>query len=74
MTVAELIEALRALPPDAEVMVDGYEGGVGPASAPKLIRVKRNANSSWYYGPHEEVTDPNEADDGAAVLISGGAT
>ena len=37
-------------------MVNGYEGGVDDLEA-RLLRVRDirlNANSSWYYGRHEE--------------------
>lgn len=69
MTVAEMIEALLLLPPEAEVLVNGYEGGLDPACAPELIRIARDVNSSWYEGQHEEVTEPDEAADATAVLI-----
>jgi hypothetical protein len=55
MKVKDLIEALQNFPPDALVVVDGYEGGVSTAGQPAGVRVVLNVNTDWYYGPHEIV-------------------
>lgn len=60
MTVKELIEQLQKLDPDIRVMTNGYEGGFQDAESfteRDVIEVVLNANTSWYYGPHEDVND-----------------
>lgn len=49
MTVAEYIAALSQFPPDAPVIVDGYEGGKDYAYPPRLLRVGPKYEG-WYYG------------------------
>ena len=56
MRVKELIKALQKLPQSYEVLVDGYEGGLGPAKHPITLRVACDVNVESYYGPHEEIT------------------
>lgn len=71
MTVAELIAALKAFPPEMEVMVDGYEGGCDKPELPEKVRIRRNAwEDVWYYGRHEEVCEIDTPYDDEAVLIS----
>ena len=53
MRVKELIAALSAFDPELEVMVDGYEGGVGDPRYPSLLGIDRDVNGKWFYGPHE---------------------
>lgn len=60
MKVKELIEQLSTLNPELHVFVPGYEGGfndAGPVSAVKYFAL--NVNKEWYYGAHEELSDPN---------------
>ena len=59
MTVAELIQALQALPPDLRVVRDGYEGGLCDVTKVSQIRIQLDANdpAEWWYGPHEEAAD-----------------
>ena len=59
MTVGELIAKLQAMPQDARVVVDGYEGGVDDAADPELVEVAVNVNSSTWLGDHEIVDDWN---------------
>lgn len=40
-TVAQLIEALKAFPPDMRVIVDGYEGGFDDVEALQLQQIAR---------------------------------
>ena len=55
MTAAELIAELQKLPPDAHVVVRGYESGVEEIQGIEEKRVRLNANlGTWYYGRHEE--------------------
>lgn len=70
MTVAELIAALQALPPDARVVVNGYEHGVDDIVAPRPIKINPDTNSKedWFAGPHET------RDDGIEPAVYIGAT
>ena len=57
MTVTELMVALGSLPPDAMVVVRGYEGGVNEVEAVYVTTVAINYydEDQWYYGRHQEV-------------------
>lgn len=59
MTVGELVESLKSFPQDLELVVDGYEGGVGPSGKPKLVEVWENSYGPDYYGPHKVVKSWN---------------
>lgn len=62
MTVAELIHALSAFPPDLPVYVRGYEAGVDDVSSLRDVSVVRDIHSESYYGRHEVlVGDPEDA-------------
>lgn len=57
MRVRELVEALAAMPPDAVVVIPGYEGGSDEVGA--VVRdTARHCRQQWYYGawwrPHDE--------------------
>jgi hypothetical protein len=58
MTVAELIEKLRAMPQDMRVVVDGYEGGFDD---PKIFEqvVILDGGSGWPNGRHRDCYDPD---------------
>jgi hypothetical protein len=49
MTVSELIALLSELPPDALVLVDGYEGGFDPAGC-AVIEVQELRGLPRHYG------------------------
>jgi hypothetical protein len=54
MTASELIAELQKLPPDAHMVVRGYESGVEEIEGIETLRVRLNANrGTWYYGRHE---------------------
>lgn len=53
MTVSELIELLKTLPPDALVVTRGYEGGYCDVVGADKLSLVLNYNTAWYYGPHE---------------------
>lgn len=53
MKVSELINRLSDLNQDAEVVVNGYEGGVKSAKYIDRGILSRNVNTSWWYGEHE---------------------
>lgn len=57
MKVAELIEALKALPQDYMVVRSGYEGGVTEVSYVCKTQVRLHVHEEWYYGEHERVED-----------------
>jgi hypothetical protein len=63
MTVAELIEKLQKLPPDAPLYVSGYEGGVDDLNFVTHVFVKLNFNPEHYYGAHEDF-DPTDSYEG----------
>ena len=58
MTVAELIEELKELPPDMLVMIPGYEGGYDNAEVwrNRVVVLDDNWDGqekiSWYNGRH----------------------
>jgi hypothetical protein len=53
MNVKELIEKLMPLPEDNPVVIRGYEGGVDDLKNVEEVKIKKNVNTSWYYGPHD---------------------
>jgi len=67
MKLKDLLVLLSQLPPDVEVVVKGYEGGLDDVIDVKLVKIKRNVNSDWYYGRHETDDDG----DTLAVFIMG---
>lgn len=58
MTVVELIEALRQMPPDAEVYTHGYEMGLLPMNHVRLATIAladlEPDDESWWRGSHDE--------------------
>ena len=58
-TAADLIAQLSKLEPDTPIFVSGYEGGFHDATLAESITVEINANSQWYYGPHEDSEEAN---------------
>ena len=55
MTVGELIEKLQTLDPTLEVFIHGYEGGYADVNTEFEIETfRKNVNTEWYYGPHEQ--------------------
>lgn len=59
MTIHDLIERLKVLPPSTPVYIDGYEGGLEDLlpSSIYMALVRRHANPSLLgaYGPHEAI-------------------
>lgn len=66
MKVSELIAELQKYDPDARVVIDGYEGGVGDLDRVTTLPVNLNVNTAFYYGEHEEAH--GEADEVAVYL------
>jgi hypothetical protein len=63
MTVAELIIMLNQAPPDAKVIVRGYENGYNDILKLRSLFVSQNPEAKWYDGEYEksEATDGIEA-------------
>ncbi|MBA4408984.1 MAG: hypothetical protein Q8S54_13060 [Bacteroidota bacterium] len=63
MTVAELIIRLNQAPPNAKVIVRGYENGYNDVIELKSLFVRPNQEANWYDGEYEksETTDGIEA-------------
>ena len=53
MKVKDLITLLSQMPADVDVVVKGYEGGVDDVLNLKLVKIKKDIHSEWYYGRHE---------------------
>jgi len=62
MTVSELIEILKTLPPDAPVVAEGYEDGYDTIKKVKQIKVAEVENKEWYIGLYEESNAPDAID------------
>ena len=69
MTVAELIEQLLKLKPDARVIVNGYEAGYEDVKGVEYRDIRLNVNDNWYEGPHEEPDEEHPTFDECAVYI-----
>ncbi|MCX6238222.1 MAG: hypothetical protein NTY07_11820 [Bacteroidia bacterium] len=63
MTVGELIISLNQAPPNAKVIVRGYENGYNDILELRSLFVRQNAEAKWYDGEYEksEATDGIEA-------------
>lgn len=46
-TVAQLIEALKAFPPETRVIVEGYEGGFDNVATPKLQEIAHKGRTAY---------------------------
>lgn len=57
MNVKQLIEELSKYPPDAMVIISGYEGGEEEVKSTEQCRIELNVNDEWYYGSHEVRAD-----------------
>ena len=71
MTVAELMERLKAFDPDLPVVVAGYEEGYNDLSSVAPVRMLPEADTRWYCGAHQDV-DPEDEKAVTALLLSGG--
>ena len=69
ITVKELIEKLQTVDPDLVVLVPGYEGGFREAVfSSHVIKLQKDRNDEWYYGPHAEIFDGTPEDFQGIVL------
>ncbi len=57
MTASQLIEHLKAFPPEIQVVVRGYEDGYNDILKLKEVKIKTKADSRWFDGEYEESTD-----------------
>jgi hypothetical protein len=62
MTVLELIQQLQTLPPEAKVVVRGYEEGYNDILQLKQVSVMPKVNAFWWDGEYEESSDTNAID------------
>ena len=63
MKVKELIAALEALEDqEAYVVVRGYEDGVNDVSSVESTLIARDQHDEWYYGQHEQISQPEGYD------------
>ncbi|QZT56205.1 hypothetical protein [Mycolicibacterium austroafricanum] len=60
-TVAELRRLLDQLPPDALVLVDGYEAAYSPISSATLTQVQELSGRPSYLGRFEHPSDAERA-------------
>lgn len=68
MTVAELIEALKAMPQDERVVIDANEGGgLNDCTEVKRLPVRLNTGNIWFFGVHIHCSDG--APDEHAVMV-----
>ena len=69
MRVSELIEKLKALPPDVRVVAPGYEDGLDDVLDAEEAPIKPGANAEkWYCGRHEHLLK-EEAGAETAILL-----
>ncbi len=57
MTASELIEHLKALPPETKIVIRGYEDGYNDILKLRPIKIKPIENAHWYLGEYEDSTD-----------------
>lgn len=74
MKVYELIEALRAMPQDAIVVGDGFEGGLTELKAPTRIVIVANGIPAerQYWGEFDETIREKQPDEFEAVYLERG--
>lgn len=69
MTVFELIERLKQLPPNVRVVTRGYEGGYCDITEIQEKKLRLNVHREWFYGPHDEPYGDNEPFDEKAYCL-----
>lgn len=68
MTVGELITALQGYPPDARVVVMGYEEGYDDITLVKKIAIEPMENPMWCKGRYDDA-DPSRTDQAERVIL-----
>lgn len=72
VTVKELIEKLQTVDPNLVVLTPGYEGGFQEVKFNNHVRnFKKDVNTDWYYGPHEEIIRHVESREGTQEDFQG---
>lgn len=74
ITVRALIDLLASFPPDARVVVDGYEDGYDNVTRDSLglIKARPNPGARWWDGENIHASGKPECHDFSAVLIARG--
>jgi hypothetical protein len=54
MTVKELTNLLKQLPPDIKIVVRGYEEGYNDILQLKPLKLIQDINAKWYYGEYSK--------------------
>ncbi len=70
MKVKDLIDKLKTLPADAQVLVQGYEDGFDSIKTVKEIATAKNSDARDYNGEYEEIGKDSK-DAVSAVVILG---
>jgi hypothetical protein len=69
MTTSELIAVLQNYPPDARVVVLGYESGYDDITLIKQVTILAEDNPSWYNGRYDDAPPEQAASAEKAVLL-----
>ena len=68
LTVAQLIEALKAFPADTPVVVNGYESGYENMMPPKIMKLQHQNENKYWGGEFQEVDQERHNTLNAVVL------
>ena len=68
MNVTELIAKLQQMPPDAVVLLDGYEGGMCHVECVAQSVAQLNVRDDSWVGPHEVERQHYHIPEGAAKV------
>lgn len=68
MTVRELAAKLNALPPDARVVVAGYEDGYEDVDDVLPIKIVLNVRGPWYVGRHAAAREKQPGSPAAFIV------
>lgn len=71
LTVSELIETLKNYPPDARVVVLGYEEGYDDITLVKEIAIEPVEQPKWYIGRYDDAPPEQAVSAEKAVLLFG---
>ena len=74
ITVRALMALLTSFPPDARVVVNGYEDGYDNVTRDSLslIKARPNPDARWWDGENNDASGKAESHDFSAVLIARG--
>jgi len=71
MTVSELIASLQSYPPDARIVVLGYEEGYDDITLVKEIAIEAMENPMWCKGRYDDAPPETAAQAERVVLVYG---